>query len=119
MRPTCWSTGRAALIGRVLSSDKDRQVTIGGADIRAAHRRIEHLDAAHAQGFGYFNRQLRRRAAQIDKYQVVLIRVGDAVFAAGDFFNISRLQRRQDDGRPVGNFGRCSRAARALAYERF
>ena len=71
-------------------------MAVGGADVRAAERRVEHLDAALAQSVGYLNGQLRRRAAQIDKNQTFLVRRAEAVLTAGNFFHILRLQRRQD-----------------------
>src|SRR5215475_9979479 len=109
--------GEAALIGGVVTADKDRQVAVGSADVGAAHRRVEHLDGAHAQGIGYFNGNLWRSAAQIDKDQAVLFRIGDAVFATSDFFNIVRLQRRQHNRGALANFLWRRRAARALAYD--
>ena len=84
-----WQT---TLIRLIAATDENRQVAVGGADIRAAQRRIEHLDATRAQGVGDFDGQLRRRAAQIDEDQLFIVRFGDAVFAAGNFFHIVRLQ---------------------------
>src|SRR5215471_19295777 len=109
--------GQAALIGGIMATDEDREVAVGSADVGAAYRRIEHLDAVRAQGVGNFNSKLWRSAAQIDKDQAVLFRIGDAVFAASDFFNVVRLQRRQHNRGALANFVWRRRAARALVQE--
>ena len=104
--PIASRTGRTRASAAAIAADHDRERAVDGADLAAAHRRIEHRRAPLAGLSGKTTRRVRRDRAHVDDDAVRLERAEDAGLSFEDLRDVGSVRQHRDDGpRLAGDVG--------------